>query len=128
MRYLRNFNESIKLPNDVKKIISDIANDCLIDLIDDGYEFKFRANVLVINLGREFYDTQTFLYDDVKDHFLKFLEILSENVNIDYVFFTYHSNSFVYRTKFIDINSINPYNKYDIKKDELNRIMISFNI
>lgn len=125
MKYLKKFNENKKLSDDDKNMILSMGQDCLVELIDNGYllEFKYNTSSLAFMLDNDKYD---FLWDDVKEEFLKFLELLSEFTSVQYVFFYYYSNSYVYRTTISDLlNGKSPYNKYN-DDNSLRLISISF--
>lgn len=102
MKHLRKFNEG-KEPD--KSEISDLSKDYLAYLIDDdyscgvetGYEWSHTKEkitsklVTKINLFRLYKVNKKtrFLWNNVKDHFISFIHLLSKDYNIDYFKFTW---------------------------------------
>ena len=97
MKHLRKFNEG-KEPD--KSEISDLSKDYLAYLLDDdytcdvhtGYEWSHTTDKikskLVTNIVLRKYKnisnkTEKFLWNDVKDHFIAFIHLLSKDYNID---------------------------------------------
>jgi len=97
MKHLRKFNES-KEPD--KSEISDLSKDYLAYLLDDdyscdvhtGYEWshttdKIKSKLVTNIVLRKFKNisnkTEKFLWNDVKDHFIAFIHLLSKDYNID---------------------------------------------
>ena len=97
MKHLRKFNEG-KEPD--KSEISDLSKDYLAYLLDDdyscdihtGYEWshttdKIKSKLVTNIVLRKFKNisnkTEKFLWNDVKDHFIAFIHLLSKDYNID---------------------------------------------
>lgn len=97
MKHLRKFNEG-KAPD--KSKISELSKDYLAYLLDDdytcdvhtGYEWSHTTDKikskLVTNIVLRKYKnisnkTEKFLWNDVKDHFIAFIHLLSKDYNID---------------------------------------------
>lgn len=101
MKHLRKFNEG-KAPD--KSEISELSKDYLAYLLDDdytcdvhtGYEWSHTTDKikskLVTNIVLKKYKnisnkTEKFLWNDVKDHFIAFIHLLSKDYNIDGFYF-----------------------------------------
>lgn len=96
MKHLRKFNEG-KEPD--QSDVYDLSRDYLAYLIDDDYSCdvhtayewshttdKIKSKLVTnINLFRYKSDrSKKFLWNDVKDHFIPFIHLLSKEYNIDY--------------------------------------------
>lgn len=91
MKYLRKFNESID--NDQ---LTDLCDMCLAYLMDDGYEYNIKGfswlhtrviyfdNKQIENKSKywPYRNENIFKWDDIKDHFIPFLEMLSKDYKI----------------------------------------------
>jgi len=101
MKHLRKFNEA-KAPDQSE--IYNLSKDYLAYLLDDdytcdvhtGYEWSRTpekiTSKLVTNIVLRRYNsnkTEKFLWNDVKDHFIPFIHLLSKEYNIDYFKFTW---------------------------------------
>lgn len=97
MKHLRKFNEG-KEPD--KSEISDLSKDYLAYLLDDdytcyvetGYEWsrtpekitsKLVTKIILLKYKNNSSKTEKFLWDNVKDHFIAFIHLLSKDYNID---------------------------------------------
>jgi hypothetical protein len=97
MKFLRKFNEG-KEPD--KSEISDLSKDYLAYLLDDdytchvetGYEWshttekitsKLVTKIILLKYKNNSSKTEKFLWDNVKDHFISFIHLLSKDYNID---------------------------------------------
>lgn len=97
MKHLRKFNEG-KEPD--KSEISDLSKDYLAYLLDDdytcyvetGYEWsrtpekitsKLVTKIILLKYKNNSSKTEKFLWNDVKDHFIAFIHLLSKDYNID---------------------------------------------
>jgi hypothetical protein len=97
MKFLRKFNEG-KEPD--KSEISDLSKDYLAYLLDDdytchvetGYEWshttekitsKLVTKIIFLKYKNNSSKTEKFLWDNVKDHFISFIHLLSKDYNID---------------------------------------------
>ena len=97
MKHLRKFNEG-KAPDQSE--IYDLSRDYLAYLIDDdyscdvhtGYEWshttekitsKLVTKIILLKYKNNSSKTEKFLWDNVKDHFISFIHLLSKDYNID---------------------------------------------
>jgi hypothetical protein len=97
VKHLRKFNEG-KEPD--KSEISDLSKDYLAYLLDDdytchvetGYEWshttekitsKLVTKIILLKYKNNSSKTEKFLWDNVKDHFISFIHLLSKDYNID---------------------------------------------
>jgi hypothetical protein len=97
MKHLRKFNEG-KAPD--KSEISDLSKDYLAYLIDDdytcyvetGYEWsrtpekitsKLVTKIILQKYKNNSSKNENFLWNNVKDHFIAFIHLLSKDYNID---------------------------------------------
>jgi hypothetical protein len=96
MKHLRKFNEA-KAPDQSE--ISDLSKDYLAYLLDDdyscdvqtGYEWSHTkekitsklATRIILQRYKDIYKIEKFLWNDVKDHFIAFIHLLSKDYNID---------------------------------------------
>lgn len=97
MKHLRKFNEA-KEPD--KSEISDLSKDYLAYLIDDdyscyvesGYEWsksvdkiksKLVTKITLQKYKNDSNKTERILWNDVKDHFIPFIHLLSKDYNVD---------------------------------------------
>ena len=97
MKFLRKFNEG-KEPD--KSEISDLSKDYLAYLLDDdytcdvetGYEWshttekitsKLVTKIILLKYKNNSSKTEKFLWDNVKDHFIAFIHLLSKDYNIN---------------------------------------------
>jgi len=95
MKFLRKFNEG-KEPD--KSEISDLSKDYLAYLLDDdytchvetGYEWshttekitsKLVTKIILLKYKNNSSKTEKFLWDNVKDHFISFIHLLSKDYN-----------------------------------------------
>lgn len=98
MKHLRKFNEG-KAPD--KSEISDLSKDYLAYLIDDdyscdvetGYEWsntpekitsKLVTKIILQKYKNNSSKNENFLWNNVKDHFIAFIHLLSKDYNIDF--------------------------------------------
>lgn len=106
MKYLKKFNESLKIsvlePNDIEEL-KDFCETTLAYLLDDGYNvsvsIRYRLNpeknFLFVTLGLpEENGYGKFDWDDVKDYYIPFLQILVKRYELlpfhnssDYIWF-----------------------------------------
>lgn len=92
MRYLKLF-ETLTERNDWRAMIQEMAKDTLIDLIDQNFITEFVDETLNFYLDAEDYG---FLWEDIKDHFTKFIELLIlEGEEVDQITIYYKSTSFI---------------------------------
>jgi len=105
MKYLKSFNESKKIENE----LAEFTNDCLIHLIDDNYEIVTKCHnynhvspiydISIYAPGMSEYDDSdegvygdyngvdyseypNFEYNDIKNHFIPYIVLLSEEYHI----------------------------------------------
>jgi len=71
MKYLKKFNES-----SVADELKEFCEEYLAYLIDDGFSINTTDRALTI------FNNEFFKYSDIKDHFIPFINILSENYKI----------------------------------------------
>jgi len=130
MKYLKKFNESKKIENELAEL-AEFTNNCLIQLIDEGYEVTYRyfdhngyATCYTISIsayGNDYFVNEeeedidkypTFNYNDVKDYFIPYIILLTDKYNIDHVTLNVKGNSTIVSVEDIiddklDFNIIN---------------------
>jgi len=95
MKHLKKFNESLN-----KEELQDFCDTYLAYLLDDdytcdvetGYEWshttekitsKLVTKIILLKYKNNSSKTEKFLWDNVKDHFISFIHLLSKDYNID---------------------------------------------
>jgi len=84
MKHLKKFNEDNIINN-----IKELTDSCLISLKDDGYEISYdysliSQNKVCISIPDSKYQgsDKFFYYTDVKDYFIPYITLLSDDYNI----------------------------------------------
>lgn len=85
MRYLKSFNEKLGLNN--KTELLDFCETSLAYLIDDGFSINCKfgnvsAGVIIIELEKIDNLNHSFLWDQVKDYYIPFLQLLNNRYDI----------------------------------------------
>ena len=81
MKHLRRFNEGIS--QDLLDELEEFSERLLCYLIDEDFiveNWSYNTNTVIIQLTKE---NQNFYWDQVKDHFIPFLTLLSKYYNLE---------------------------------------------
>ena len=90
MIYLKDFNESFRAPSSFREEIQEFCENCLAYLIDDDFSIKTNlygldpvsvSFVLIRRFSGED-EPISFSWDDVKDYYIPFLQMLQRKYNV----------------------------------------------
>lgn len=114
MKYLKKFNENIDMNEEILELADDcfVEHDFIISSFDDDYSIIIESNdeeSVYINFGKE---EPSFFYEDIKDDFIKFLEVVSDIRNIRDVDFSYYFSPLQIMSVQELIDGVTPNDKY----------------
>jgi hypothetical protein len=90
MKYIKIFEEYFGGDNSLKnrEKIEELIELCFAELTDDNFNVTISAKDILISKVGILEADKLFDYNEVKDHLITFLKLLSKDYEIDHVFFT----------------------------------------
>ena len=88
MRYLKKYNESFRAPSSFREEIQEFCENCLAYLIDEDFSIETNlygldpVSVSFVLIRRFSGEVQPFSWNDVKDYYIPFLQMLQRKYNV----------------------------------------------